>query len=121
MPSREDHLRQAQHNREFSESLDPASYPDWLATGLFYTALHYIDAFLATKSIHPGKHDVRDRCVARVQELRPLHDHYRALKDSSRTARYYPSTSFSLAHLQSLRNIHLERIRVGLRPYILIP
>ena len=121
MPSRDDHLRQAQHNLEFSESLDPASYPDWLATGLFYTALHYIDAFLATKGIHPGKHDVRDRYVERVQELKPLYDHYRALKDSSRTARYYTPASFSLAHLQSLRNIHLERIRVGLRPYILIP
>ncbi len=121
MPSRDDHLKQAQHNLEFSESLDPASYPDWLATGLFYTALHYIDAFLATKSVHPGIHDVRDGLVAKVQELRPLHNHYRALKDSSRTARYYPSASFSRAHLQDLRNIHLERIRVGLRPYIPIP
>lgn len=121
MPLRDDHLNQAQHNLEFSESLDPASYPDWLATGLFYTALHYIDAFLATKGYHPGKHDVRDGFVAKVQELRPLHDHYRALKDSSRTARYYPPASFSPAHLQNLRNIHLERIRVGLLPYIPIP
>src|SRR5215468_4515898 len=34
--------------------------PDWIATGLFYAALHYIDAFLATQGPghHPGKHDV---------------------------------------------------------------
>lgn len=121
MPSRDDHLNQAQHNLEFSESLDPASYPDWLATGLFYTALHYIDAFLAIKGIHPGKHDVRDNLVGKVRELRPLYNHYRALKDSSRTARYYPPVSFSLAHLQNLRDIHLEQIRIGLRSHIPIP
>lgn len=67
MPLRDDHLNQAQHNLEFTESLDPTKYSDWIATGLFYTALHYVDAFLATKGHHPGKHDVRDGFVAKCE------------------------------------------------------
>lgn len=121
MPSRDDHLSQAQHNLEFGESLDAAKYSDWVATALFYTALHYVDAFLDTKGYHPGKHDVRDGFVAKVQELRPIYDHYRALKDSSRTARYYCPPAFPPQHLRDLRNIHLERIRSTLRAYIPIP
>ena len=118
MPSRDDHLRQAKHNLEFGESLDAVRYSDWIATALFYAALHYVDAFLATKGHHPGRHDVRDGFVAREKELRPIHHHYRALKDSSRNARYYPPISFSATHLQMLRTLHLEAIRSRLRPYI---
>lgn len=121
MPSRDDHLNQAEHNLKFSASIDAALYPDWVATALFYAALHYVDAFLATKNIHPGKHDVRDNLVAKVHELRPISNNYWALKNSSRTVRYYPPVAFSAAHLQSLRNVHLEAIRVTLRPHIPIP
>lgn len=121
MPARDDHLTQAQHNREFAESLDPAKYSDWVATALFYAALHYVDAFLATRNVHPGRHDVRDHYVEKVTELRPISDDYWALKNSSRTARYYPPASFSATHLRRLRDIHLESIRTGLRPHIPLP
>lgn len=72
MPARDDHLTQAQHNREFAESLDAAKYSDWVATALFYAALHHVDAFLATRNVHPGRHDVRDNYVEKVTELRRL-------------------------------------------------
>lgn len=122
MPLHDDHLRQAEHNLQFSETLSGADYPDWVATGLFYAALHYIDAFLATRGQHPGSHDIRDGFVARVQELRPLYNDYRFLKNSSRTARYYcPPVPFTGGYLRSLRDTHLEQIRVGLRPFIPIP
>lgn len=121
MPSRDDHLAQAQHNLLFAESIDAVQYSDWVATALFYAALHYVDAFLDTKGHHPGKHDVRDGFVAKVQELRPIHSHYRALKDSSRNARYYPPISYTPAHLDKLRNVHLEQIRIRLRQYVPIP
>jgi uncharacterized protein (UPF0332 family) len=120
MPSRDEHLRQAQHNLEFSESLDPGRYSDWIATGLFYSALHYVDAFLATKSIHPGRHDVRDDLMTKVAELKLISNAYWALKNSSRTARYYTPPRFSQTHLRRLRE-SLEEIRRSLRAHIPIP
>lgn len=120
MPSRDEHLRQAQHNFEFSQSLDSSKYSDWVATGLFYTALHYVDAFLATKWIHPGRHDLRDEYVARIAELRLISDFYWALKNGSRNARYNTPPSFSPAYLGQLRDC-LDEIVAGLRAYIPIP
>lgn len=123
MPYRDDHLGQAQHNREFFDSINVALYPDWAVTALVYAGLHYIDAFLAIQNppIHPGRHDIRDNLVARLAELRPISNNYWALKNSSRTARYYPPTSFSAAHVRNLSGVHLEQIRVNLRQYIPIP
>lgn len=115
MPAREAHLAQAHHNTHFYNSFDTSSYRDWAATVLFYVGLHYIDAFLATKNIHPGSHDVRDRLVKQAEELRLIASGYFALKNSSRTARYYPPTNFSLQHIQDLEQVHLEQIRTELR------
>lgn len=120
MPSHDDHLRQAQHNLEFSASLDETKYADWIANGLFYAALHYVDAFLATRGYHPGRHDVRDGFVEKVAELKPIYDYYRGLKDGSRNARYYCPPGFSKPYVQQLRN-HLEQIRAHLRTHIPIP
>lgn len=120
MPLLDDHLRQAERNLDFSLSLDPGKYSDWIATGLFYTALHYVDAFLATKNQHPGKHDIRDGFVAKLHELKPLYSEYRALKDSSRNARYWCIPGYSVTHLGQLRG-HVRRIADGLRPYVPIP
>ncbi len=118
MPQRDDHLAQAQHNQHFYNSFDTAAYSDWAATVLFYAGLHYIDAFLATRTspIHPPKHKVRDRWVSTLSELKPLVNDYFKLKSSSETARYFGPVAFPLAHLGQLE-LCLDRIVRGLRPY----
>ena len=121
MPALNDHLRQAEHNRDFANSLDASKYSDWIAIALFYSALHYLDAFLATKGHHPGGHPVRDGFVAMVVELKPIYNEYRTLKNSAHTARYFCLPAFSPGHLKQLRDVHLAQIRDHLRAYIPIP
>jgi len=118
MPSRDDHLAQTRHNTQFYISFDKLTCSDWAATVLFYTGLHYIDAFLATLNVHPGSHDTREKFVRQIQELRRIANAYFALKNSSRTARYYPTARFSTQHIQKLERVHLGRIRTELQNYL---
>jgi hypothetical protein len=118
VPQKDAHLSQAAHNFAFYNSVDCSRYSDWAATALFYTALHYIDAYLATRSIDPGSHDTRDKCITRISVLRPLYKHYSHLKNHSRTARYYPPASFSMTAIKSLESIHLNNIKIALAPHL---
>lgn len=89
MPSQDDHLQKARHNEQFVDSFELASTPylDWVITGIFYAALHYVDAFLATQAVHPGSHSRRDAEVKLFLGTGFYLD-YRALKDDSQDARY---------------------------------
>jgi hypothetical protein len=118
MPSKDDHLGQARHNSAFFDSFDRLRFSDWAATTLFYIGLHYIDAFLATKNIHPGKHDVRDKYVAQLHELRGIYNDYARLKSHSRTARYYPPANFSENDIRTLEQTHLGRIYTEIRRHL---
>ncbi len=50
MPSHQEHLAQARHNREMLQQLQAfgAMYADWQITAAFYVALHRVDAYLAS-------------------------------------------------------------------------
>lgn len=120
MPTQDEHLDKAQHNQRFYESLDIATtdFLDWLVTGLFYCALHYVDAYLATRSIHPKKHagpNQRNDQVDHMPEFLRIRPHYRALSDDCRDARYgfHPTgmRKFSVSEIQQLRDCDLAAIR----------
>jgi hypothetical protein len=116
MANKADHLAQASHNVEFVDAFDTSKYSDWAATALFYAGLHYIDAFLATMSVNPGSHDMRDRFVSTTKELKPLAADYWKLKNSSRNARYYPPARFTAKQIDELKNVHLANISRTLHP-----
>jgi uncharacterized protein (UPF0332 family) len=88
MPSEKDHLQKAERNSRFFEHLiaNCPEYLEWIVVAIFYTALHYVDAFLATKGVHPGDHAMRDLQVKTY--LRQHYPIYRALKNDSVDARY---------------------------------
>jgi hypothetical protein len=91
MPSERDHLRQVQQNRDLITALDPATTPflDWVVTAVFYTALHRIEAWLATKGQHFQSHENRDDWIKRSPELRGVvWRNYKDLEHFSRQARY---------------------------------
>ncbi|MFZ0298040.1 MAG: hypothetical protein WAM13_06790 [Candidatus Sulfotelmatobacter sp.] len=116
MPSKADHAAKAAHNETFVSSLgDP--YWDWAVSGVFYTALHYVEAYLATKRIHSGSHPVRDSNINRDSVLRAIYPDYRELKDESRAARYdvVPFTRDDLAKMQK----NLDTIRGVISPHII--
>jgi hypothetical protein len=55
---------------------------------LFYAALHYIDAFLAGKNMHPMDHAHRDEEIHNNGSISDIYRDYRRLKDMSKQARY---------------------------------
>lgn len=118
MPALRDHQDQAGHNLKFFSSIDLNQYPDWGATVLFYAALHHIDAFLASKNIHPGIHDIRDKYVQQVSELKAIYNNYCFLKSHSRTARYTPPVEFTKKDIEDLRTDHFNLIVKTLNPSV---
>ncbi len=87
MPDRVQHLQKAVHNEQFSNSLIPTAYTDWAVTGFFYSALHYVDAYLSIKGIHHSTHTRRDN-EAKGALPKNIWESYRYLKDASEDARY---------------------------------
>ena len=102
MPSINEHLEQVSHNLRFVRLLRLASrcFPDWLITGQFYTAVHVVDAYLATKGIHPPAHRLRGQYIYEDTKLRPIYSDYQDLSNLSRDARY----SVRLPSKQDLRD-----------------
>jgi len=119
MPARDDHLDQARHNEQFYAVVDKSAFKDWAITVLFYTGLHYIDAFLAQRAnLHPPVHKIRDNMVTRVAELRPIAPDYFALKNGSFNARYMPPTRFTEKNVADLETTHLARIKAEIGRYV---
>ena len=91
MPSKNQHLQKARHDEEFVQFLDSTAvkFTDWAATGLFYAALHYVEAYFATRGTHSPDHRARDSSVYRDKRLRQIYNDYNELKNFSINARYY--------------------------------
>ena len=94
MPSKSAHLSKAAHNEQFAERLNKdssyADFRDWVVTAYFYSAVHYVEAFLAAKTppIHSSRHRIRDDNIEQDPVLSKIYDDYRYLKDHSSNARY---------------------------------
>ena len=95
-------------------------YWDWAVTGLFYAAVHYVMAYLATKGIHPVLHQVRNSHVHRDPFLNPLYIDYRELQNHSEDARYMervPVTAFAQTDVAKL-SVNLGRVKAAILPRI---
>jgi hypothetical protein len=87
LPTLKEHYKKSGYNEKFFDDVKH-EYPDWAITGLFYAALHLMEAFLAVKDIHVEDHKERVNYIGRLSELKPLYQYYRALYDYSVNARY---------------------------------
>jgi len=92
MPRKDEHVNWAIHDRDFwtSIDLDTSPYTDWAPIGMFYEALHWVEAFLATKGHHYHEHKQRKWAMRRLyaSELGTIEADYSKLKQDSETARY---------------------------------
>jgi hypothetical protein len=90
VPQRHEHLKKAQNNESLAGALNitVSHCAEWAVTMLFYSALHYVDSFLAGKETHPLNHDSRDSEIENNGTLTGIYKDYRRLKDMSRAARY---------------------------------
>lgn len=91
MPARDEHLQKAGHNESFVSSfnLDSTLFLDWVVTGIFYAALHYVDAYLARNNYHPKFHAQRNALILKDSNLgSAIWQSYRDFQDDSWGARY---------------------------------
>lgn len=89
MPNLDDHLSAARNNERFSEDLiAERRYLDWAVTGMFYAAIHYVEAYLSLRTEHSLSHRMRDSEIASDPKLINIFDHYSDLKNDSTQSRY---------------------------------
>jgi len=91
MPLQYEHVHWATHNNGFWQSfdLDTSHFIDWVVTGIFYEAVHWIEAFLATKGLHSRNHKERSQTMQRyLQDMGSILVDYDTLELDSRNARY---------------------------------
>ena len=87
MHTPQEHLAQAAMNEEFSNTisgLDTRS-TDWEVTALFYSALHYVSAFLANQGYEAKNHHERRNLIAQLTDVANEYDN---LLQHSLDARY---------------------------------
>ena len=91
MPSRDEHVKKATENESFASRLDTNTQAsiNWKLIVLFYTALHYVEAYLAkAMNQHLRVHTTRDSMVSRESQLRVIRTEYAHLKYYGFNARY---------------------------------
>jgi hypothetical protein len=118
-PTKDEHRAKAEHNEFLANELDNPFW-DWAITGLFYSALHYVEAYLATKGIHFRRHKLRDSWIYRDAALKPIYIDYRELQTESEDARYMeivPLTIFTQGDVQRLE-VNLQAIKKVVIPLI---
>ncbi len=97
MPEASAHIDKAEHNERLAMAVRGMSpeFLDWVVTAYFYSALHYLEAYLAANPLekHPSTHGERQDYMAHAFS-RKNYASFRYLKDKSETARY-DTRSFS--------------------------
>ena len=90
MPTKDEHVQQAEHNRQFWSSTNVPLTPfvDWVVTGIFYEAVHWVEAFLASTGRHSGTHYDRNLAIQDFSQMNAIRNDFFTLKADSENARY---------------------------------
>ncbi|MEO8027780.1 MAG: hypothetical protein ABI823_14955 [Bryobacteraceae bacterium] len=90
MPAKDIHVQKANANEAFAMSLplDSQVRVDWTLIALFYSAMHYVEAYLAISNTHLRSHTTRDQYVGRDANLKKIWSQYQDLKFFGYNARY---------------------------------
>ncbi len=112
MITAQQHLYLAERNEEFAENIValPERFFDWEVTTLFYSALHYVSAYLATLGHHPSSHHRRGTLV---NNLTTVWDEYQNLFLLSMAARYY-ATPITIQQADEAKNYDFRRVKEGI-------
>ena len=108
MPEQSEHIAAAEANTQLATTLLDMS-PTWSIVVTFYSALHWVDAFLATYPLHPENHVERNYYVG-LSPLAPIFPSYIRLSNHSREARY-DLRAFTRAEASQRLTVDLARVR----------
>lgn len=104
-----EHLAQAERNEEFANAISglETRFTEWEVTALFYSALHYVSAFLATQGYDVKNHHQRRNLIA--QHTNVSHE-YDNLLQHSLDARY-EMKNFTPEEVELLRADDFRRVK----------
>ena len=91
MPTKDEHVAKAKGNETFADSIEPTNQTriDWKLVVLFYSAVHYVEAYLANSmGMHLRSHTTRDSYVSKESNLKKIRVSYGHLKYYGYNARY---------------------------------
>jgi hypothetical protein len=91
VPTRDEHVRKAEGNEAFADSIEPTNQAriDWKLVVFFYTAVHYVEAYVAkTLGTHLRSHTTRDSYISKESNLKKVRVSYGHLKYYGYNARY---------------------------------
>jgi hypothetical protein len=118
MPIKTKHIAQAERNKRLYSFLCGSNPSDelteWEVVALFYSALHYVDAHLATIGTHPNNHRIRNDLVAATSSFASIATFYLHLYIQSRKARY-DVVSFSSTEVRALEAGYFAPIEKHIR------
>ena len=118
MSTMPEHCAKAENNEFLADQLDNPFW-DWAVTAVFYTAVHYVEAYFASRvpARHLPNHTIRDNYIHHDRTLNVIHDDYRQLYDESRSARYDAGMTFTQADVGIAKGC-LERIKKVVLPLL---
>jgi hypothetical protein len=91
----------------------------WATASLFYTAVHYVNAYLWEQArLEPNNHEERGRLMHQWPHLSELHLHYDRLKDAGWRARYSPTARLQRGDIQYLLVTDVQAIRNAIREHL---
>jgi hypothetical protein len=91
LPTKEEHVTKAAANEQLALSLnhDTQAKIDWTLVILFYSGVHYVEAYLAKfLNAHLRSHTTRDSYLGRESNLKKIYSAYQHLKYYGYNARY---------------------------------
>ena len=94
MATKEEHFEKAHRNHIFARSLnlDNQTNLEWAFVALFYSGVHYVEAYCEKMHVHShrhGSHTKREKLMALDSQLSEVYREYLDLKNFSILARYY--------------------------------
>jgi len=91
MPDKANHIKRAKLNETFAVDIATIDkkYKYWIITAYHYSALHWIDAYLANIPYHPHDHRTRNNWIVKDSRLKnDIYKDYCDLKYLCNNARY---------------------------------
>ena len=91
MPAAPWHLAKAGRFETFLDAIAAieSQHSEWAVIAYFYTVLHYVDGFYATRGLPQiGGHNRRRQLLRHFDETRAIEDAYRLLEKAPQEARY---------------------------------
>src|SRR5215469_10636766 len=90
LPSKDEHFSKAIDNQRFAESLltTTRAEREWGIVARFYSALHFIEAYLSIDERGTSSHESRRDVIRALPELHAIAYDYRDLQNLAWNARY---------------------------------